>query len=582
MGNELALKRIFEAGLFYNAALRLYRDDIKLIDDFMDHYKHCDKEVRDRIDSLLFIYLIEREPQEEIFFFQAMHVFSSGADIVFAAKDLKYKVVLPWHPFYLSKTERESLRPEILLDAFLTLACRKRGFKSITEEDVNLVAKKFSLLTHFREGNHFFQDRVKIKKYRGNGSIHIFYNSERVSFRKSLVYAMENIKHQLGCDILAEKWSAKNMSSLGGMLLAQAYLSTKDSHGLSQEAYFKHILDNYPDMGNVGLRDKKNLYGGMRHLDALPSIFKQNYEVDADELTVQRQNFDHKSRNSAEIDARIEPSVLLKSSLSLYISYYCFVLTHVDFIKLLHKLSQSIKDIVVRQFKQNEYIVLYILNVINSSIEKTHEHLISDIIQAVETQCYGILKILRASPAPQGLWGYFTSDYIVPDIGELINSLGSLYALCNQNYQNVTYDNLKELNMDERLKKSLLINNIIKVESEFISAGYGLSDHTIVHSMNAPQNVYGSVRAALDLYDKSSKNNYLSSTIIFKDLEKMQCILWGLYHLFQKSFSSEKITNELSIDKIGQHYQKPISESKFKNGKKLAQQLIESYGKNLI
>jgi len=579
MGNELALKRIFEAGLFYNAALRLYRDDIKLIDEFMDQYEHCEKEIRVRIGDLLFIYFIEREPQQEMLLFQAMQVFSSGADVVLAAKDLKTKVVLPWSPFYLLKTEREILRPEILLDEFLTLVSRKRGFKSIMEEDVNLVEEKFSLLKYFRKENQFFKDRVKIKRNAGDGNIHIFYNTERVTFRNSLVYAMENINHELGCDLLAEKWSAKNMSSLGGMLLAQAYLSTRNSHGLSQEAYFNHILDKYPAMANIGLRDKKNIYDGMKNLGELPSIFKKNYEVDADELTVQRQRFSHESRNVAEIDNRIEPSVLLKSSLSLYITYYCFLLKNVGFIKLLQKLMHSIKDIVIRQFKKSEYVIFYILNVINGSLPKEQKQSFSDIIQAVETQCYGLLKNLRAYPAPQNLWGYFTSDFIVPEIDEIINSLGALYSLCNQNYQNVTYDNLKEINMHEVFKKSLLINRMIYVESEFISAAYGLSDHTIVIPVNAPENVYGTVRAALELYDKSLKNNYLLSTIIHKDLEEMQCILWGLYHLYQKEFSYEKTTNELSIDRIGQHYQQPISESKFKKGKKLAQQLIESFGR---
>ncbi|HIF6679339.1 hypothetical protein ACJ8J4_15895 [Serratia sp. CY47280] len=578
--DELALKRIFEAGVFYNAALTFYRDDIKLIDNFIDKYDHCEKEVKDKIGGLIFIYMIEKDPQQEMLFFQAMHLFTMGADIVFAARDLKAKLMLPWPPFYLSKTEREILRPDILLDAFLALACAKKGFKSITGEDVRQVAEKYSLLKHFREGNHFFQHRVKLNRNSNDGSIHIFYNREIVTFRKSLIYALENIKHQLGHDLLANKWSAKNMSSLGGMLLAQAYLYTKDIHGLSQEAYFERVTKSYPAMMDIGLRDKKSIYGGMRKLEELESVFIQNYEVDDDELTAQHHNFNHTNRNHAEIDARISPSVLLKSSLSLYINYYTFILSHVDFIKSLYKLKQSIKDIVIRQFKQKEFVVFDILNRINKPVEQFHKDSFSDIFQAVETQCHGMLRALRLSPEPQDSWGHLTCNYIVPELSEIIHSLGMLHTLCNQNYQHVTYDNLKSLNLDELFKKSLIINRIIELDSKFICAGYGLSDHTIVLPMNAPQDVYGSIRAALDLYDKNAKNYYLSSTIIYKDIEKLQCVLWGLYHLYQKSFSSNKITNEMSIDNIGQFYQQTISESRFRMGKKTAQELIISYQEN--
>lgn len=577
MGNELALRRIFEAGVFYNFAIMLYRDDIKLIDDFINDYDNCPPEINHNIGDLLFLYLIEREPLQESLLFQAMYSFTSGADIVFAARDLKEKLVLPWPPFYLSKIQRESLQPEILLDVFLTLARTKKGFKSFTEEDVNRVAGKFSLLTHLREGNHFFQHRIKLKRNNENGHIHIFYNRERVSFRKSLVNALENIKHQSGRDVLADKWSTKNMSSLGGMLLAQAYLHTKDSHGLSQEAYFERIIKYYPNIEYIGLRDKKNLYEGKRKLDALTSVFTQNYEMDADELTIQSRNFEH--RNRAEMDAKIIPSVLLKSALSSYINYYAFVLSNVDFIKQLYQLRDSINDIVTRQFKQNESVTFYILNRINRALGESSQVLEDEIIIAVEIQCHGALAALRAYPVPQEFWAYFTCQYIIPDIDKIVQSMGALYTLCNENYQHVTYEHLKTLDLDEQLHKALIINRIIKVNTDFICAGYGLSDHTIVLPVNAPNHVYDSIRAALDLYDKNAKNNYLSSTIIHEDLQKIESILWGLYHLYQKAFSCAKITNELSIDKIGQFYRQPISESKFKTGKKAAQQLIASYPK---
>lgn len=577
MGGELALRRIFEAGVFYNAAVMLYRDDIKLIDDFTNDYDNCPPEISDGIGCLLFLYLIEREPQQELLFFQAMYHFTSGANIVFAARDLKAKLVLPWQPFYLSKKERVNLRPDILLEEFLTLVSTKKGFRSVTEDDVNRVAGKFSLLTHFREENHFFQHRIKLKRNSENRHIHIFYKRDRVSFRKSLVNALENIKHQYGCDILADKWSSKNMSSLGEMLLAQAYLYTKDSHGLSQEAYFGYIIKRYPAMEYIGLRDKKNLYEGKRKLDALTSVFTQNYEMDEDELAIQRQNFEH--RNRSAMDTRISPSILLKSALSIYINYYTFALSHVDFMRQLYQLRESINDIVTRQFKQNEFVAFDILNRVNRSLGESSKAPGADIIVAVETQCHGALTALRAYPIKQDYWGHFAYQYIIPKIDKVVQSMGALYTLCNENYQHVTYEHFKMLDWEGELSKALIINHFIAVNADVICAGYGLSDHTMVIPMNAPDRVYGSISAALDLYDKNAKKNYLSSTIIHEDIQKLQCILWGLYHLYHKSFSCEKITNELSIDKIGQFYQQPISESKFKTGKKAAQQLIASYPK---
>lgn len=579
-GYELVLKRIFEAGVFYNAAVTFYRDDINLIDDFMNDYNNCPPEISDQISSLLLFYLIEKEPQTESMLFQTMYHFTSGADIVSAARDLKANLVLPWPPCYLSINTREGLQPNILLDAFLTLACTKKGFKSVTEEDVKRVAEKFSLLTHFREGNHFFQHRIKLNRNSENGPINIFYNQDRVSFRKSLVYAMENIKHQCGHDLLAEKWSAKNMSSLGSMMLAQAYLQSKDSHGLSQEAYFEGIIQRYPAMEYIGLRDKKSLYDGSRKLNDLNRIFIQNYEMDLNELVIQRRNFKHRERT--EMDARISPAVLLKSAISSYIIYYTFVLSHVDFIRKLNQLRESINDIVIRQFAKNgEFFTFYVINRINDLLGESSHDETNKIIIAVETQCHNVLTALRAYPVQQKYWGYFTHDHksIIPNIDEVVKLMGGLYTRCNENYQHVTYEHFKVLDWEDKLNKALIINRFVPIDTDYISAGYGLTNHTIVTPINAPNNVYGSISAALDLYDKNAKNNYLASTIIHKDIKKLECIVWGLYHFYQKEFSHKKITNELSIDDIGRFYRQPISESKFKTGKKMAQQLIADYPK---
>lgn len=575
MNNELAIKRIFEAGVFYNMAKTLYPEDINLIDDFTDDYENCQPKLTHSIGDLLFLYLIERDPQQESLFFHAIYSFTSGGGIVFAAQNLKEKLVLPWPPSYLSKQERENVRPDILLDEFLTLACNKDGFKSITTDDVNRVAEKFSLLTHFREGNHFFQHRVKMKRNSESGHIHIYYDRDRVSFRKSLINAMENIKHHYGHDVLADKWSAKNMSALGGMLLAQAYFYTKDSHGLSQESYFERILERYPKMEYIGLRDKKSLYEGKRKLDALASVFTKNYHVDADEFAIQRRNFGH--RNSDDIDARISPAVLLKSALSSYINYYAFILSHVDFIRKLYQLRDSIYDIATKQFKLDEFVTFYILNNINSPYTESLSALYTEIILAVEIQCHGLLTALRAYAVQQEYWGYFSYQFIIPTISKIVKSLGTLCTLCNGNYQHITDEHLNELGWKYELNKAIILNPIVAFDNDFICAGYGFSNHTIVLPMNAPNDVYGSIQAALDLYDKNLKNKYLSSTIIHEDIQQHQSILWGLYHFYHKEFSHSKITNEISIDEIGRFYQQPISESQFKKGKKAAQQLIASY-----
>lgn len=577
MNNELALKRIFEAGVFYNMAGTLYPEDIDLIDNFIDDFENSQPELTHSIGDLLFLYMIEKEPQQASLFFQAIYSFTSGADIVFAARDLKEKLVLPWPPSYLSKKEREAVRPEVLLDEFLTLACNKKGFKTITTDDVNRVAEKFSILTHFREGNHFFQHRIKMKRNSGNGHIHIYYDRDRVSFRKSLIYAMENIKHAHGKDVLADKWSAKSMSTLGGMLLAQAYFHTEDSHGLSQEAYFERLLERYPKMEYIGLRDKKSLFEGKRKLAALASVFTKNYHADTDEFAIQRRNFGH--RNSDDIDARISPPVLLKSALSSYINYYAFALSHVGFIRQLYQLRDSIYDIAAKQFNLNEFVTFYILNNINKSSTESLQALYTEIIMTVEIQCHGLLTALRAYPVRQEYWGYFAYQYIIPTIGKIVKSMGTLSTLCNVNYQHITDEHLKALGWKDELNKAVILNRIIASDNDFICAGYGLSNHTIVLPMNAPNNVYGSIQAALDLYDKNLKNNYLSSTIIHEDIQQLQSILWGFHHLYHKEFSPGKITNELSIDEIGRFYRQPISESQFKKGKKAAQQLIASYQK---
>ncbi|MEI9600478.1 hypothetical protein V5030_14855 [Moellerella wisconsensis] len=572
------LKKIFEAGVFYNAGVMLYPSDIELIDEFINNYYSCLPKIHEDIRLLLFQYFIERNPQVELLLFKSIYCFTDGADIVLAAKDLKMKLILPWPPFYLSKVVREHLQPDILLNAFLQIACKPKGFKSVTEDDVKLVTENFSLLTHFREGNHFFQHRVRMEKNIDDGAIHIYYNRDRVTFRKSLINALENIKYQSGRDILTDKWSAKNISSLGEMLLAQAYSHTKNNHKLSQEAYFKHIIDTYPAIENIGLRDKKSMYGGKKKLDELKGIFAQNFEIKPDEIAFQRRKFGNRKefghRSNNNLDVKISPSVLLSGSLSLYIKYYTFILSHADFIKRLYKLRESIKNIVTMQFNLSESHIFYILNVINDSESKPIQAPLIDVIKNVETQCYVELKELRAYPIKQNLWGYFTEKHVIPNIDKIIQSIGELYKICNQDFQYVTHEQLKQLGLNELFEKSVIINHIIQVDSDFILASYSLSDHTVVYPINSPNNIYGSIQSALDLYDESSKNNYLASITTVRDFDKIQSIIWGVCHLYEKTFSCDNVTDVQSIKKIEQFYPHPISESKFKAGKKIAQELI--------
>ncbi|HHQ4740734.1 TPA: hypothetical protein ACSP22_001952, partial [Aeromonas veronii] len=154
------------------------------------------------------------------------------------------------------------------------------------------------------------------------------------------------------------------------------------------------------------------------------------------------------------------------------------------------------------------------------------------------------LKSLMKYGVQSEYWGYFFNYEIIPHPKEIITIISKINDLCCGDYSSITHEHLDSLNITRKIKNSILINTIIPSKTMTVNAGYGKSDHAIVTPMGDKDDIPGNINSALRLYDMNAKSDYLQSTIEIKKINKMEEIIWGLFHYYEEAFSKDKKTNQ--------------------------------------
>ncbi|QBH98478.1 hypothetical protein EKN56_20020 [Limnobaculum zhutongyuii] len=571
------LTSIFETGIFYNTAIDLYYDQIQLVDELEGIVLNCPSEIQERILSLISHYHLEKNPKQENEFLRKINILTSNPRLVSAVNNTKLKLNLTWELSILNKKIRDKLQPETLLDEYFNVYNITDGFKVFDEKNLAPVIIRLSILELLRKKNTFFKYRVDLYRNSETGTIHILYDELRTSFRQSLVFAYDNSAGKDGLDFLKEAISSNNLKNHGGILMALSFNQEKRKHTISKEAYYENFFQKHLRSNNAGFSDKRIIYRGSKKLDDLKIIIKNKYELNVEDKLNQNRVFTNES--NAKIDDRVSAYVTLQSALSAYVNFYAFILANLDFFKNLKELKKSIENEFSSHYEphQLDSYLLSLFNFINHPVEKSNKTKLDADLDYINIKYSSELKILRSYNVQQEYWGYFFTPAIFPDLKEIITIISTIYKVCDGDYTSVSHKQLDSLGITDTLKKTILINRLIPREAKIIYACYGKSDHAIVRPMNNINDIPGNIMAALRLYDKNAKSDFLVSTISIKKINKIEEIIWGLLHHYEKEFSKEKITNKITLDKIDELYNEPILETRFLSGLKASKKIINSF-----
>lgn len=576
------LTSIFETGIFYNAAIDLYYDQILLVDDLEGIVLNYPFEIQKRMLPLISGYHLEKKPEQAKVFLKKINILSSNPALISAINNTKLKLNLTWELGVLNKQIREKLQPKTLLDEYFNIYKITDGLKNFNEKSLAPVIRRLSILELLREKNAFFRDRVNLYRDSNNGFIHIWYDELRTSFRQALLFACDNSTRKDSLYFLKEAISSNNLKNHGSILMALSFNQEERKHTISKEAYYEKIHYKYLRLNDTGFRDKRIIYRGIDKLDALKAIIRTKYELNTEDELTQNRVFSNKS--NAKIDDRVSAYVTLKSALSAYVNYYSFILANIEFFKKLKKLKISIEHEFSDHYNSSQldsYLSL-LLNHINYPIKTSNKDKFYVDVDYINTKYSSELNILRSYNVQQKYWGYFFTQDIFPELKEIITMVSKLHEICDGDYSSVSHEQLDSLGITDTLKNAMLINMLIPIKTKIINAGYGKSDHAIVTPMNNIEDISGNIMAALRLYDKNAKNDFLVSTISIRKTNKIEEIIWGLFHYYERGFSKTKITNKISLEKIDDLYNEPVLETRFLSGLQASKKIIDSFKESMM
>ncbi|WP_421204568.1 hypothetical protein [Aeromonas enteropelogenes] len=565
----LRLERIFEAGIFYNTAIETYEDQIKFIDGLDEIISRCPYEAHYFLRRMISKYHVEKEPRNSNKILNLIASTFNDMELVTAVKKLKSDLNLTWDYEFFNKKIREQLAPKKLLTAYINVREIINRSPNINEKNIENAIGDLSILEKMRDDNIFFRNSVTI--YRGSeiGSIHIFYDKGKVSFRQALLLAFKKTSKRDGLDILQEKNFSININTCFNILVFLSFMEEKRARSISQEAYFEEIYQELVAKTSLEINDKRTIYRGGKKFDELKKIIKSVYEVSVEEQENEEKKFANK--NLLDIDNRVNAFIAFQSALSAYIRYYSFILSNVDFFLALETFQKSISN--DHSLSCNHS---WLLNNINQPLNKLSKNTFDKELIYINFKYDSDLKNLMNYGVQSEYWGYFFNYEIIPHPKEIITIISKINDLCCGDYSSITHEYLDSLNITRKIKNSILINTIIPSKTMTVSAGYGKSDHAIVTPMGDKDDIPGNINSALRLYDMNAKLDYLKSTIEITKINKMEEIIWGLFHYYEEAFSKDKRNKSTSINIIDSLYKEPIIDNRFLSGKRAARQKIRS------
>ncbi|MGG6175939.1 hypothetical protein ACQV2C_12210 [Pantoea allii] len=579
---RIRLTNIFETGVFYNAAIDLYHDQIKIVDDLYETVLSYPTDMQESILILISCYHLEKNLEKSKKYNEILSAFPSSSKLISIVDRLKLKLNLCWDLRVLNKKTREDLRPENLLNEYFNLYRVTKGFSVFNEDDLTSIIERLSFLELLRKKNTFFKNIVSIHRDPEMGTIHIFYDELKTSFRQALIFAYDNSSGNDSLEFIRKTIKSRNLKNYSGILMSLSFNKVARGRTISKEAYYDEIHEKYIIENNMNLNDKRVIYRGSQRLDNLKDAIKSKYELNFEDYIQQDKVFNRKE--ISDIDDRVSAYITVLSALSAYVNLYAFIIANDEFFKKLYELKKLIKQEFTSRYEsdQLDWYVSLLLNFLNDSIEKSSGSEMHVDLGYLNDKYSSELRELRSYNVQKKYWGYFINKEIFPSLEKIITIVSLLNETSGEDYSSISHEQLDYLGLTDTLKKSMLINMLIPIKSNMISAGYGKNDHAIVTPINDKNDVPGNIRSALRLYDKNAKNDFLISTISINKTSKIEEVIWGLFHHYEMKFSEYKVTSSVTINKIDKIYKKTISETRFSSGVQACKKIINTFTENMI
>ncbi|HDF2327479.1 TPA: hypothetical protein PC537_001019 [Morganella morganii] len=578
---SLRLKKILDAAVFYNGALEVYNEAVKLLDEFNGLIN--DKN-RNEMLILLNEYHLRGNDETSDRILSLISAIGNNK-LAMLAKEIKLKLSLKWPIFMFNKSLRAELSPYNILSIYFDANELTSRFSYNSECNLNPIFERLTKLECFLEGNLFFKFLVIIKSEKNGKCIKIFYDDQKTSYRQAMYLALKINENRGVHEIFNERKLFVNFRSYSGILATLSFLKENRDMGIKKSAYYEYVLKRHPSCIQLGFSDIRILVRGSEKLDELKKILKGIYEIDNyGDPDVSRNFNELKVSKCHNVNDKVEPNILLHSALSSYVAFYLFILLNVDFIKELEKFKLILECEEVKK-NQINFGLAMLFNNINDDVSNIKGGGYNDEVSRIQSKYHSEIEYLNTFNVTKKHWGYFVKPYFIYDLMTIIKALGYIYNKCGGDYKNITHEqfNIEELGINrESFIRASLVPNILGNTGEITYSGYMVGEKGVVNIMplNNGSNILESIRAALILHEGNFRTKYLQSITLSNSISNIEAILWGLYNVFENKVSENKISDSDTMKTLDKLYKDTISERRYRKGKNIVNKIIKDKNKS--
>ncbi|WP_140107774.1 hypothetical protein [Vibrio parahaemolyticus] len=570
---------IFETGVFYNASIIAYKEQVRVFSYLEDIL--LTGSVQNRIALLESVnnHFMEHcsDLRKDIIKPNENH--NQHHKINAISRYINSYLNLPWPLFLLLRKNRENHNPKVLLRKYFEVYTLTNGFQCFDSKRLREIISEHNFLKEIRDKKLLILGRTSFRLDEKHNFLYIYYDDNKTSFRQSLKNSISLFDDGDCLRYFRKPKGFSDIKSIGRLLIALDYSARDSEFELKKQRYFNELISQYPAETKKGFSDERTLYRAINCLDEYLTAVKEFYQIDIEDTDSEEKYC--QSTSKIDMSSRVDASTFVKTALSTYINYFSYIIANKEFFQGLEKL----KYMICKELKENhelsqmeiELRVSLILNHINVDL-KTQEHQSDFYDSDVFRDKYKKEIIqLREHPIPLDLWGYYFLDGFIPTISELITVVNEINKICSNNLDGITHNDLDSLSVKFEFNKVRPIQYVLPIESKGANAGFGFGNPAVIMPRSNSNDVSKNIQSALNLFDRSALRIHLHGNVIADKLKAYESLLLGLYYFYEKEWKGKNISEEKCVETISSFYDIPIAKSKLRSGKAEALKLINTF-----
>jgi hypothetical protein len=571
MGNSLTdveneLRPLFEGGIAYNLALlecQFCMDEVDKLEQLIGVLEtKKQKKVTNIIDKAFDPNISLAHVKNELF----SEIGESCIPIYDCLVEVKSQCPpWPWHLF--KKTTRESLHPDLLMSMYFKLRKEYNKAKQRNIEYTRSV-KCTDFLTLLLEVRCLLTSMMV--SLVDDGFVDSFYqcsifcHQNNTSRAKAFRIALSQIRGEEPLTLVQH--SALNNKMFNEWERTLVTLSCIASNKSNSE-YLKDNLDNIPLTYQRPYLEPSILNHHRKHLEKCRKSLRRFY-FSKETL----------SDSYCKTDP-ITASTIVKTVMINYAMLYTFMIIHSEFFIELQQFAKRVEN----QMKSKYELSIFLNAISNLAQLKDPPHSWSvklddtkwaEIVQQELTS----LQSLFNHEIPISHWGYFLLDQMIPPPQKLLKEFVKVRDNNKGKFELLKHDDIKDFESKVNKEMAYMMLNLLKPLSS------KLLPPLVMVRKNHPFGLLDQHQLSLEIklklglsIEQGTYNNelFLENDIIgFENLEKLHM---GLAYHYQNSFNKPRMSMNDFASILDACYAIPINDKKFKDGKKLAERILEKF-----